>query len=221
MKLIYPSLRAPALLALSWLLLATGCISREEAVLQSDSEAELNKTIEAYKHSQAKPLIIIWANPGRPSTVGGVGVAVHWVSTSDKVIKAVRFYVTALSRAGDPTPSETRGKATAVLNETGPFSAGYRSDDGLSVRRSDDASGVRWGPVWYNPLVRFVRIDHIEVDFVDGTKETLQGQRLSDCFLRPEVNQFGAGLQQKYEVILRNAGKRFEIKEAWQTTYDR
>ena len=99
--------------------------------------------------------------PSEPDSAAGVSVSLTInVFDTIRVIKYLRLHVTPFNAIGDAVSSKIGGKEGAVLNVTGPVSAGDNPYSGI------------WKNVWYNSTIRCIEVDRIEVDYIDGSTYT-------------------------------------------------
>ena len=95
-------------------------------------------------------------------TAGGVDLILYYdVGSVNKTneIKYVYLYATPYNRVGDIESSEIGGKTTAKCRLIGP----YKQGDGGSLTFED---------VWYNYAISKVKIDKIEIEFMNGLTAT-------------------------------------------------
>ena len=102
------------------------------------------------------PLKIWLLRPLSPNSVGGVNVEAMFKNQSDKAIKYLRITVTPYNAVMDPVSCQITGKSTARLQDVGPWVSGG-VDYGL------------WETVWYNSTIKYISLDSIEIEYMDGT----------------------------------------------------
>jgi len=103
-------------------------------------------------------------NPGwysGPNAAGGVDLQVDFKnSDSSRTIKYAVFTVTAYNAVGDEAPNELDGLATKRLKFTGPLAPGANK------------TGTYWECSWYNHSIKTLKIDKVEIEYMDGSTET-------------------------------------------------
>lgn len=95
-----------------------------------------------------------------PDSAGGTGVKIFIKNDSEKTIKYVSFEVIPYNAVNDVAPSEIGGKTNQWLTITGPINPGA------------DHMEAQWESIWYNSTIKRVEIRTIEVEYMDGSKET-------------------------------------------------
>ena len=96
-----------------------------------------------------------------PNSAGGVDVGIDFKnSDSTKTIKYAVFVVTAYNSVGDEAPCSINGNATRRLKFTGPLAPGQYS------------GGNYWQTAWYNYSINTVSLKAVEIEYMDGSKET-------------------------------------------------
>ncbi len=98
-----------------------------------------------------------------PNFVGGIGVKHDYFNATDKMIKYITFTYVAYNSVNDIIVCTTTGITEASVRITGPFSP-YSS------------YFVANDVLWYNPTVDSVKIKSIDVEYSDGTNETIAGE---------------------------------------------
>ena len=101
-----------------------------------------------------------------PNSAGGVDVRLNYKNDSQKIIKYVWFTVAPYNQVKDLQCCSITGKTEVRLKETGPVGPGA----GRSKRR--------WENVWYNNNISFTWLKKIEIEYMDGTTETLTGDQI-------------------------------------------
>lgn len=96
-----------------------------------------------------------------PNFAGGVDFGVNFKNSDpSRTIKYAVFVVTAYNAVNDEAPCTIQGSATARLKFTGPLAPGEHS------------AGNYWETPWYNPSIKTVKLNKIEIEYMDGTSET-------------------------------------------------
>lgn len=185
----------------------TGCATMAEnrAALAS-MQGELHQLVLAHQNvsQTAKPITILGHNVSRPNSAGGVDFTISFQNTSGKIIKYARFTVTAINAVGDPVGCSVRGPGAATANLTGPV-----------MPMAIENAGSWWSCLWYNSTAAFARLDKVEVDFMDGTSQSVEGDALKAIQIRPENNEFSAGIQQAKRVYFKNGSLWIDDSRFW------
>ena len=109
----------------------------------------------------------------RPNSVGGVDLYFGFKNMSDKVIKYISFEAVPYNAVGDIVYCEIRDYANFRGQATGPYAKG----EGLA----GNSSGY-WDCAWYNSTITDVELRSIDIQYMDGTRETLSGNVLKYVF---------------------------------------
>lgn len=89
-------------------------------------------------------------------------------------IKYIRLRVSLYNAVGDAVSSDIGNRGTAGLSFTGPLA----NSDG--DKRSD------WGPIWYNSTGHCIKVESIQVTFVNGKSTSFSGKELKRA-LNPSI----------------------------------
>lgn len=106
----------------------------------------------------------VWKT-GKPNSVGGFDVHIFLKNTSSKAIKYITFVCVPYNAVGDIVASETNGNPVARLKVTGPIEPG-KSKLGT------------WETVWYNHSIKKAVIQSVEIQYMDDTEITLEGDKI-------------------------------------------
>jgi hypothetical protein len=90
-------------------------------------------------------------------------------------IKYLRVSASLYNAVGDVVGSSIGGKTTANLNFTGP------------LRMEDGESRVAWDPVWYNNTGHCIKVETVQVTFINGKVLSFAGKNLKAA-LAPGVD---------------------------------
>ncbi|TET22902.1 MAG: hypothetical protein E3J71_04790 [Candidatus Stahlbacteria bacterium] len=120
---------------------------------------------QARVYQREAPIVITSIYPSRPNFAGGVDVHITFINKSDRTFKYVYFEVSPYNAVGDRVSSEIGDKCFTFLKSTGPYKPGYGSK-----------SGYYWGNVWYNHSIRSIKLNTVEIDYMDGTHEEFVGK---------------------------------------------
>lgn len=95
-----------------------------------------------------------------PNSAGGVNVTIPFKSEAHRTVKYVIFEVTAYNAVGDRVASTVDSEYTKTLRSTGPYRSGSRNYNEY------------WENVWYNHSIECAKIEEVEIQFTDGSKES-------------------------------------------------
>ena len=107
---------------------------------------------------------------GTPNSVGGVDLFIGFKNLSDKTIKYITFEVAPYNAVGDMVYCEIRDTAIFRGQATGPYAKG----EGLAGNSSE-----YWSCAWYNSTIKSVELRSIDIEYMDGTRQTLSGEKLA------------------------------------------
>lgn len=136
---------------------------KDEAVrvLAENTKAQLTKKLEG------KDFIIFGVFPDGPDGAGGVGAKVIYrLLGSSKTAKYITFTVTPFNAVGDVVVDRISGEAQRRLKDTGPL-----DPRPIETEKYDEESF--WDPIWYNPSIYCLRLDRVDIEYMDGTKKSL------------------------------------------------
>jgi len=104
------------------------------------------------------------------NSAGGVELSAGFVNPGHtSAIKYVTLGVRMFNAVGDRVFSRVGGSDYGIIKFTGPLSAGEGVRD------------AEWNPLWYNATAACVRIEHVQVDFMNGKKQTFQGSSVRNA----------------------------------------
>ena len=109
----------------------------------------------------------------RPNSAGGVDVFFGFRNMSEKVIKYITFEAVPYNAVGDIVYCEIRNYANFRGRATGPYEKG----EGLAGNYN-----WYWENAWYNSTITDVELKSIDIEYMDGTKESLSGNELNYVF---------------------------------------
>ena len=110
---------------------------------------------QAYRDS----IQIINVTTDKPNTSGGVNLYIKWKNNTRRVIKYVRFKVSAMNGVNDEVYCEmSMNTSPMCVKITGPINPNQIS-----------GNDTYWDNVWYNGDIRRCVIRKMEVDFMDGS----------------------------------------------------
>jgi outer membrane murein-binding lipoprotein Lpp len=139
---------------------------RNEAKKAEEEKARL--LAEQAKSAEEKARSILRVSsvyPSKPNSAGGVDFYVIWKNNSDQVIKYIVFEVQPYNAVGDVVSSEIGNRSTYRGQSTGPFKKG-QGNDGNSY----------WENAWYNNTIKTVKLNRVEIEYMDGTKVALKDE---------------------------------------------
>lgn len=109
--------------------------------------------------------------------IGGVEPYFVFVNPNQaSYIKYIRVRATLFNAVGDVVASRNSGETTATLSYTGPLG------------HSDGEARAGWGQVWYNPAGKCIRVESVEVTFVNGKVQSFAGKDLPAALAPGLVN---------------------------------
>lgn len=106
-----------------------------------------------------------------PNSAGGVSLYIGFRNMSDRVIKYITFEVVPYNAVGDIAYCEIRHYSNFRGRDTGPYEKG----EGLLGNNSG-----YWDCAWYNYDITDVKLISIDIEYMDGTRESLSGDDI-DC----------------------------------------
>ena len=98
----------------------------------------------------------------RPNSAGGVDFNIIWQNKSNKTVKYATFEVTPYNAVGDIVQCTIRNSSTFRGQVTGPIK-----------KNKWNGYGATWSNAWYNYTIKNIKITGVDIDYVDGTSETL------------------------------------------------
>lgn len=140
----------------------------DKAEAEEKAEAE-RKAAEAAKSEAEKVHEIIQVQElavDRINFANGVDVRISWRNCSPKTIKYITFVVNPYNAVGDRVRCEITNSDSQWLQVTGPIEQSYVS------------KYYYWDAVWYNSTVKTLKFSSIEIEYTDGTKTKLSGDKL-------------------------------------------
>ena len=93
--------------------------------------------------------------------VYGLEVEMDIKNVSDKTIKYIYLDYSIKNAVGDELECDIQGKELPLLQITGPM-------------EPNSSKAVRWDPIFYSSQAAQVHINHITVEYMDGTKQEIQ-----------------------------------------------
>lgn len=122
-------------------------------------QAELRSTIRMTEIRKSKP-----------NSAGGVSLYIGFKNMSMKTIKYATFSVTPYDRVGEIVFDEIKGQdCTVYARAEGP----YKKGQGMSA-----SGGTYWDCAWYSWSINKLKLDEIEIEYMDGSTETIAGNEV-------------------------------------------
>jgi hypothetical protein len=97
-----------------------------------------------------------------PNSAGGVDFNIIWQNKSNKVVKYITFEVVPYNAVGDIVECTIRNSSTFRGQVTGPIK-----------KNKWNGYGTTWSNAWYNNTIKKIKVTGVDIDYVDGTSETL------------------------------------------------
>jgi len=157
-----------------------------------DKESEINriKEVENEKHELSKKTReeklkktkkVNAVYPCDMDYYGGTDLIVNFVNNSDKTIKYVTFYCQPFNAVGDPVSCKIQYESAFSMNHlsegafksTGPYAKG----EGVQGKQS------RWAKAWYNSTIKTVKLNKVEIEYMNGSKEIIDNEKDIDFIM--------------------------------------
>ena len=101
------------------------------------------------------------------NSAGGASVKLSVMNTdSSKTIKYAQFYFTPYNQVGDAVGDSISRSSTKGCQLVGPVGPGQTKND------------VFWENLWYNNSIVRAKVDHIIIQYMDGSEKTVQASEL-------------------------------------------
>ena len=124
-------------------------------------------------NAEGVPFMIVGMVSWYPNSVGGVGLSIIPRITTLNTIKYINFSVEPYNAVGDKVSCTIKNISEIKPKITGPINFG------------DDVPMWMFENAWYNQTIRCVELLSVDIEYMDGTKETYKGDTLSKV-LAPE-----------------------------------
>lgn len=95
-----------------------------------------------------------------PNSAGGVSMALQIYNYDTETIKYITLEATPYNDVDDPVASSVGNYSTKKIKLTGPI--------------SDDEKVYETDPIWYNKTIKYVIISNLDIEFMDGTTESIK-----------------------------------------------
>ena len=102
-----------------------------------------------------------------PNSAGLVGVKFSIKNVGEKTIKYYSLYFVPYNAVGDKVGCTIRDRVEYGIRGTGPLANGQVE------------TGNYLEDMWYNPSITSVKLTRAEIQYMDGTSETIQGSQIS------------------------------------------
>jgi len=155
----------------------------------------LQERFESLSSSHSHPIVIYSLGLTMPDASNGYDAYFGFVNTGSKTIKYAKLDVVFRNAVGDEAACSIRGASGGMLEITGPIEPGHGSE-GL---------GAKFEGAIYNITVSYVELKEVTLDYMDGSSDVLQGERLSEVMIDPGLNM--PSELQRDLVILKCNGK--------------
>lgn len=147
---------------------------KEKVTNSANIEAASTRLAEIQTENRVKNIIrVTKLRASSPNSAGGVSLYVGFKNMSDKVIKYITFEVVPYNAVGDIVYCDIRDYANFRGRDTGPYAKG----EGLAGNNSG-----YWDCAWYNYSITDVELKSIDIEYMDGTRESLSGDELNYVF---------------------------------------
>lgn len=93
-----------------------------------------------------------------PNSAGGVDVNIVWKNTSKKTVKYARFRLVPYNRVDDIVSCSIRDYNEKWVKAIGPIKPGQIT-----------GYDTYWETLWYNHSIAYMKINSIEIEYMDGT----------------------------------------------------
>ena len=127
----------------------------------------------------AYPVLITNLSCSMPESNGSVNLYIDWVNQTEKVIKKITFMVQSLNEFGKPVYCYKGNYSMYVASASGPWKPG----DGMSHET------MYWEDVWYNSSVKKVKLLRVDVEYSDGTIESITDSEKLQSLFASKINK--------------------------------
>ena len=103
-----------------------------------------------------------------PNSAGGVDVGFAIKNLGEKTIKYAIIYCVPYNSVGDRVACSITGNVEDCVKYTGPLA------------QNQTVYNKLWSNAWYNYSISTVRLSKVEILYMDGTSETIQGSQISN-----------------------------------------
>lgn len=127
----------------------------------------------------AYPVLITNLSCSMPESNGAVNLYIDWTNQTEKVIKDITFMVQSLNEFGKPVYCYKGNYSMYVASASGPWKPG----DGMSHET------MYWEDVWYNSSVKEVKLLRVDVEYSDGTIESIADSEKLQSLFASKINK--------------------------------
>ncbi|HBB9961014.1 TPA: hypothetical protein JG851_003956 [Vibrio parahaemolyticus] len=135
----------------------------------------VNPMVEQYRTDTTKPIIITDYYQAYPNSAGGVKVYLTAFNMTDKPIKYFDFWVKHYDRVGEVQTDDITGETLK----------GYRFT-GLYLKEKPISGN--FGPSFYGFGANCMKLDRVEVTYMDNTKQIIDGEALKNVIVTNGAN---------------------------------
>jgi len=152
------------------IVLIVGCVSQYGTYTYNSLTSKITYSPELLSYmeelqSQDIPLIITDYHKTLPNSVGGVGIFLDVIFTTNKTIKYIYASFTPYNAVGDKMRCSIRGYESFTGEKTGPYKRYNDKTKAPSIL-------LGWKNVWYNKDIRCIKLDSIKVEYMGGNVRT-------------------------------------------------
>lgn len=127
----------------------------------------------------AYPVLITNLSCSMPESNGAVNLYIDWTNQTEKVIKDITFMVQSLNEFGKPVYCYKGNYSMYVASASGP----WKSGDGMNHE------AMYWKNVWYNSSVKEVKLLRVDVEYSDGTIESITDSEKLQSLFASKINK--------------------------------
>jgi len=138
-------------------------LAKIEAAKKAEDEKKKQEEQKSAKQKAREIVRVSKIYPSKPNSADGVDLYVHWTNMSDNTIKYIYFSAVPINAVGDVVSSDIGGATTYTGQHTGPVTA-----------RESFGSEYVWENAWYNNTIRTVKLQKVEIIYMDGSTVTLE-----------------------------------------------
>lgn len=125
------------------------------------------------------PILITNLSCSMSESNGAVNLYIDWTNQTEKVIKDITFMVQSLNEFGKPVYCYKGNYSMYVASASGPWKPG----DGMNHE------AMYWKNVWYNSSVKEVKLLRVDVEYSDGTIESITDSEKLQSLFASKINK--------------------------------
>lgn len=138
--------------------------------LQSQYKSKLEEKDKQDAINKVRNIIEVTnVSTSNPNSAGGVDLRILWINKSDKAIKYVVFHTQPYNAVGDIVNSDITNDSAFNGKVTGPIAPG-----------TFYGGNTVWECAWYNNSIVKAEITGIDITYMDGSTETLDGEQIQE-----------------------------------------